>query len=143
MGGEDVAYYRLVGDQIGSQLKNSFPPDPAAKTISLATRKGVVIVRNFYSGAAEITPDKISVLIERKPSYDITFFAPDSSFSITISRLPFDKSRKLAESAFLRSLQINKKDACELTVTLAVPFNVDHSRAGKIYGLSFCPASSK
>ena len=131
---------KAVG-QTESPSKSTFSPGPAAKTLSIATSKGVVVVRNFYSNPVEISPDKLSVLIERKPSHDIVFFVPDRSFSIAISKRPFSASRKLAERAFLKSLQINERDACKLKVTLGVPFSVDASRSGKDYGLSFCEGS--
>lgn len=114
---------------------------PSGTTLTLGTPKGSVTVNNFYTGAKSISVDHTAVLAQETDGYNITYYAPDSSFNILITQTPFDTVRAQAEAAFLQLLGTSKTDACKLNVKVGVPVSVDPSNAGQNLGLSFCSAS--
>ncbi|RJQ28929.1 hypothetical protein C4571_02730 [Candidatus Parcubacteria bacterium] len=113
---------------------------PQGENLAIGTPSGTVTVKNFYRDPVELNSER-DALITRTGDYDIVYLAGDSSFLITISRLPFDAARQAAEGGFLRVLQIAKDEACKLRVALRVPRFVDEGLAGKDFGLSFCAGS--
>src|SRR6185437_10471285 len=76
-------------------LPTSTPPvttvptsTPSGTMLTIGTTQGSVQVNNFYKNPVQITPDRTSVLINDTPSYDISYYAPDSSFIISILAQP-------------------------------------------------------
>jgi hypothetical protein len=105
------------------------------------TSKGDVSVIDFRKHPLQISADRTSILIEENNGFSIGFYAPDSSFVITLTAKPLNVMRASAEGAFLKDLGISPTDACKLALNVGVPISVDSQAAGKDYGLSFCPSN--
>jgi hypothetical protein len=73
--------------------------------------------------------------------YTIVFWAPASSFAISLLSKPLTAARHKAEQTFLKDLGVSQDDACKLAVNLGVPVSVDPDVAGILLGLSFCPGA--
>lgn len=115
---------------------------PTGNTLTIGTPEGSVTINNFYNNAQQISVDRTSILIEQTNTYNITYYAPDSSFNILISTTPVTTVQAQAEAAFLQVLGISKNDACKLNVTIGVPESVDPNYANENIGLSFCSGSA-
>lgn len=72
--------------------------------------------------------------------YAITFWEPDSSFTLTLLETPIGWIRKLAEDKLVEILGMQKEEICKLTVIVAAPARVDLNGPYG-YGLSFCPGA--
>jgi hypothetical protein len=115
---------------------------PAGNTITLGTPGGSVVVNNFYNTAQSVSYDHASILIEATDTYNISYYAPDSSFNIFINAAPFETVRAVAEVEFLKDLGISRADACKLNVKIGTSVDVDPNYAGQNLGLSFCATGS-
>jgi hypothetical protein len=130
----------------GSGSTGNLPPvatttlseHPTGPTFQMGTSAGSVTVNNFYNDPTQVSQDRTSILIAQSSTYNITYYAPDSSFNIGILKGPVPEARTAAEAAFLTALGISKADACKLNVTIGVPYDVDPSYADRNLGLSFC-----
>ncbi len=114
------------------------PPAPTSTSIVLGTSQGSVTMNNFYLTAQAITQDKEAVILTNTGDYAISYYVPDSSFSIALLSTPLNAARQAAESAFLSKLGISQQDACKLTVTEGVPIGVSDQYPGESFPLSFC-----
>jgi hypothetical protein len=80
------------------------------------------------------------------PNYSIEYYKevdPETEkiyrfIRIFILQPPFEENREKAEEAFLEALSIQKKQVCELPVTLGTTFDVSPQYAGRNFSLSFC-----
>ena len=110
---------------------------PQGATMSVQGKTGVVITKNFYSQAQQITPQN-DALIAANDSFRILYYAADNSFVITLLKEPVGDAQQAAEMAFLSQLGISQSDACKLKVSVSVPAFVDENLAGQDLGLTFC-----
>ena len=117
------------------------PTQPNGPTISIPTSQGSVQVPDVTQNPVFQTIDTYD--FKKSDQYEIVYFSQEKSFTITILAPPAQQSRDAAEQAFLDTLAISKADACKLSVSLTVPYDVDPTLAGKDYGLSFCPSGSQ
>jgi hypothetical protein len=116
---------------------NSTTGEPASnQKITFTTPKGNVQVNNFTLNPIRTTES--TMLLADTPEYQIVYFTKDHTFLITISAQPALASRQHAEQAFLKKLNIDTAKACQLSVSLKVPYEVDPKLSGSDYGLSFC-----
>ncbi len=106
-------------------------------TVAISTPKGAVTVNNFTLNPLSKTES--SMELADTNDYQIIYFQKEGSFLITLASQPATAARIKAETAFLSILNINKEQACKLTVALKIPYSVDENLAGPDYGLSFCP----
>lgn len=136
-----------LGSGPGAGTTGTLPPvatssfvynPPTGPTFVLGTSRGNVVVNNFYNNAKETSADHTSVLAQETDGYNITYYAPDSSFNVLITQTPFDTVRAQAEAAFLQLLGVSKADACKLNVKIGTMASVDPTHAGQNLGLSFC-----
>lgn len=111
---------------------------PPGATISIGTAEGTVTMNNFYNNAAYLDQDEQAVVVQQSSTYSFIYSIPNSSFTITITRTPFEAARQTAEAAFLNVLGISQFDACKLNVTINTPYNIDSNPADQGLGLSFC-----
>lgn len=81
------------------------------------------------------------VVVANSDLYTIVYYAEEQGFAISIKNPDIQKSRSEAEARFLQELNIQKEDACKLTVDVGVPVSVSYEHSGKKYGLSFCPSA--
>ncbi len=140
----------IVPNASSSQVNGSLPtnnpstssPAPTqgslASVFAIATSQGTVLVNNFYKNAAQVFSDGSGALIIRDPAYDILYFQPDGSFTISILKKPVLAVRAQAQEAFLQELGVSQADACKLKVLVGVPISVDSQYSGRDLGLSFC-----
>lgn len=112
-------------------------PTASSNTVGISTPKGNVIVNNFTQNVLSKTES--SMTIADTNDYQIIYFQKEGNFLITLASQPATAARIKAETAFLSILNINKEQACKLTVALKIPYSVDENLAGPDYGLSFCP----
>jgi hypothetical protein len=105
--------------------------------LNISTPTGEVQVSNITQNPVEKSTD--AVAIAETSDYEIIYYSKDQAFLITLLSQPAQQARDKAEDALLKHLDIGIGDACKLTVSLTVPFDVDPDLAGKDYGLSFCP----
>lgn len=110
-----------------------------AKGMIIQTAKGNVSVRDFSKNLVRQTAN--TQTLASVPEYEISYFLADHAFAITIYGTPLQKVRDSAEDKFLEILGIGKGEACKLSVSLTVPYQVDVDHSGKDFGLSFCPKS--
>lgn len=113
-------------------------PPPDAPKMSIPTEKETVDVNNLYSDPVYKLPDGTVTFIETS-DYTMAFFPKDKSFTIAILSSDLTATRNKAENDFLQTLNITKDQACELTVTLGVPYKISAENSGLNFGLSFCP----
>ncbi len=109
---------------------------PSGDTLSLGTKSGIIVVNNFYVGAAGV--DEEFLVIRRNKDYEITYNTHSSSFFIYITGQPLNDVRAVAEEDFARTLEISKEDICKLDVAEGVSSRVDKTLASRNFGLSFC-----
>lgn len=121
-----------------STLPSAPTQGSSVDVFSIATPQGTVLVNNFYKNAVQVFSDGSGALIIRDPAYDVLYFQPDGSFTISILKKPVLANRTQAESAFLQELNISQADACKLKVLVGVPISIDPQYSGKNLGLSFC-----
>lgn len=115
--------------------KASVPP---SDKIILPTNFGQpVAVRNFLLNPKE--KFSYGAVLAENEWYKIIFFSEDEVFLITLKQAPLRQAVSLAESEFLKQLNIDKQSACALKVYVTVPRDVDETASGKNYSLSFCP----
>ena len=110
-----------------------------AQTIN--TQQGTVTVVNPADttiSSDNSVPQAPSKNLANTDDYNITYFGADNSFAILLQSTPFAKARMLAETAFLKTLNISKTDACKLSVAEQVPYNLSQDQAGINFHLSFC-----
>ncbi|HVO28553.1 MAG TPA: hypothetical protein VMT81_01040 [Candidatus Paceibacterota bacterium] len=115
---------------------------PTGATLTIGTPEGGVVMNNFYNTTRQVSADHTAILIEQTSTYNITYYAPDSSFNILIEAAPFETVRAEAEQAFLQALGISQADACKLNVKVGTTIDVDPDYAGVNLGLSFCAAGA-
>lgn len=115
---------------------------PAGATLQIGTPKGTVTLNNIYNSPSQISQDGTSILVSQADGYNITYYAPDSSFNIGIWKQPVATIRAEAEAAFLTELGVSKTDACKLNVVIGVSYAVDHNYGSQNLGLSFCASST-
>lgn len=80
------------------------------------------------------------------PTYSIEYYKevdPETervshSIRIFILQPPFEKNREKAEEIFLETLSIQKKQACDLPITISTPYDVSPEKSGQNLPLSFC-----
>ena len=141
-----VIFFQQVAEQQVGTDDYSFPQANDDGTLSLASRNGgSVSVYNFYDdpGTSDIGDDNYVLYNTNDDSlslgYQIVYFSMDQSFVISLTESPWRDLRPQAEQAFLRALNISQSDACNLKVSVTIPYNVDPEYAGEDLGLSFCP----
>ncbi|MCI0532637.1 hypothetical protein L0Y49_00275 [bacterium] len=118
------------------------PPPPYSSdqeedTLLIPAREGDVEVRNVLKFSSE--QYDWGVVVARSDAYTIVYYPEDFVFSIVIEDPDIQKSREEAEARLLLELNIEKLEACKLTVDVAVPVGLSPEHAGVNYGLSFCP----
>lgn len=107
------------------------------KDLTIPTSQGQVKINDITQHPLEKV--KGSYKFAASQDYSMDYFDNDLSFSIVLLSQPLDKARQEAEDEFLKELNIGISDACKLSVSLTVPFDVDQNLSGQNYGLSFCP----
>jgi hypothetical protein len=73
--------------------------------------------------------------------YQIGYYAPDQSYTISLLTLPLKATRIEAEQNFLQTTKLSKEEACKERVMVATPFEISTEYSGKDLGMSFCPGS--
>ncbi len=109
--------------------------------LKLETSSGAIVaVNDFHQLPSVLSKETGDVFIEENDKY-ITFFDDDNqTFYILIMAKPILENRKLAEVDFLKRLDIEKADACKLSVSLGLSLPGSSKQDNqKNYGLSFCP----
>ncbi len=107
-------------------------------TLDIPTPAGDVKINDITQNPIQQVPDNI--VFERSEKFSIVYYPEEKTFSINILAQPLKQSRDQAEAALLKDLGISVVQACKLTVTMFVPFDVDENLAGQDLGLSFCPS---
>lgn len=126
------------GTTTGGSTGSTTGTIPTGEKFSIQTRTGAPIeIKNFYPTAVDVRNDY--VLIKGNPDYDMLFFPKEDSFLITLNNADVHLARAEAESDFPVILGIPTPQACDLKVSLTIPFEVSEEYGGKDYGLSFCP----
>jgi len=114
---------------------------PQAEKINIQTAKGSFPINDVQKNPSAEKLSPTDTLAKSTPDYDIVFFDINNnkSFLISIKSPDIESARKKAEFAFLQTLGISQSQACQLTVSLTVPYSVNQLASGSDYGLSFCP----
>ncbi len=110
--------------------------DDIPKTTEKLKISGVE-VDNFYKNPETITKDGDTVF-KTNDKYEFAYFYDVRKFTIFIYGSPFEETRKIAEEAFLRELNISPSEACQLNVDIKTAVFANPEEAGKKHGLSFC-----
>ncbi len=134
-----LAILSMVGLYILSQPNNPVVTQIQQSSIqngATITLNGVV-VNNFTSNSKQINKNGDRDIVKVN-NYEIIYFPATKSFLISILASPFETNRQLAETEFLRRLNITKTDACKLTVDITTPAFANESEAGQNFKLSFC-----
>lgn len=112
---------------------------PMSGRVTMGTTQGNVSVKNPYKSAVGRTES--SLILGDDERYHILYFPEAGTFLITLYQEPLSVSRSLAESEFLRLLDVRKEEACKLSVEVRVPLSVSEELAGQNLGLGICPGS--
>jgi hypothetical protein len=80
--------------------------------------------------------------LEENNDYKILMFDnKETTFLISLNVIDnIPEIRSKAENDFLKILNVNKEEACNLKVSLSVPKEASTTQVGVDYGLSFCPS---
>ena len=113
----------------------NYPDTEIPKTETV--RAGGSIVKNFYTEGNKISP-KGDVIISETSNYTIFYFEADDSFLISITKLPFEEMRLIAEEDLLQQLGIDEDKACRLNISTTTPAFVNPDEAGINWPLTFC-----
>lgn len=118
---------------------------PTGETILVPTEEGSVEVSNFYKNAVVVSQSG-DALIKDVLEYSFSYISHSKSFSINIlnpARSTQDTIEK-AERDFLKTLNIGKSQACQLTVSVVFPAsaNVEEYYYEQTLALSFCPGGN-
>ena len=130
----------LLANNQPAQNQQSGPSKGSASRspLTIPTSKGDVIINDITKHPVQQVPD--NVVIDRTNQFTIVYYPNEKTFSINVLANPLQQSRSAAEAALLKDLGIDQGQACKLTVTTFVPFDVDQNASGRDYGLSFCPS---
>lgn len=139
---------RSAGPRPGGLLPVSPPAGvtvPTGETILVPAKEGSVEVRNFYKEAVVINRNG-DALIKDVFEYSFSYISHSNSFSISIlnpTRSTRDTIDK-AERDFLRTLNISKSQACQLSVSIVFPAsaNVEEYYYEQTLAPSFCPGGN-
>lgn len=141
-----VLFFQQVVEEQPDTSGYNFPQGNDDGTLSVQSRNGgTVSVYNFYDdpGTSDIGSDNYVLYGTNDDSlglgYQIVYLSLDQSFIISLTETPWREWRSQAEQAFLKALDISQSDACNLKVSVTIPYNVDSEYAGEDLGLSFCP----
>lgn len=77
-------------------------------------------------------------IVSNSTDYSIQYLSKFDEFLISIESSPFNVYRFLAEEELLETLDIDKKNACNLKVSITTPAFVNQEESGSVYKLSFC-----
>ena len=103
---------------------------------------GYITVEDFYKNPyTQVFDPQNDAVIKESDNYTITYYAKFQSFNIALTGGDLHFVRTEAENALLEKLGISKEEACQLTVSLGVPYFANAKASGTEYGLSFCPNS--
>jgi len=83
------------------------------------------------------------VEFKRTDDYLMNFYARDNLFIITIFNSDVETARQKAEKDFLNILGINQNQACQLSVQVLVPLDVNENYGGQNLGLTYCQPSAQ
>lgn len=112
-------------------------PPKESDRIEIKTSGGIVSVKNPYKNAVESLPQG-GVAFKVSADYYMAYYPEDQGFIITLADPDLKTALQKAGGDFLKSLDINREQACLLKVSVTVPFSVSEKFAGGIYSLSFC-----
>lgn len=107
-------------------------------TLEIQTEKGTVPINNVYKDPVE----KLSmngVAFVNNSDYYMAFYPQDNGFLISINSSDVVSAERKAEKSFLKQLGITEEQACELKVSITVPYSVSEEYSGGNYTFSFCP----
>ncbi len=113
-------------------------PSKSEDKMTLTTSQGDIETNNLYKNPVANLSNN-GVAFKESLDYQMNFYPQDEGFIISILNPDIQKARNVAEADFLAALGITKDQACQLKVTLGVPYSVNPQASGRNYGLSFCP----
>ena len=129
-----------IKKEVQQQKEPEKPPRTREEIENKILEKASFIRKNEYL----ILETKPSVPFSN-PEYRIYYYLKDTnnqenigSIRIILYATPFETLQKKAEENLLTFLDITKEEACQLDITLGIPFSVDSINAGKNFPLSFC-----
>lgn len=109
----------------------------SSEQIIVNTDSGQVVIADIYQIGEEVKSEN-EVIIKTTDYYRLTYFKDVDQFLITIIYDDVFSARSLAEEDLLKYLDINENEACQLNVSVGVPFSYSQEYAGVELGLSFC-----
>lgn len=101
------------------------------------TPSGRVVTNNIYTNALINYPEN-GVGFAKSRFYMMSYSPTTDNFTIAIIDPDIKVATTVAEADFLRLLNITQIQACQLNVSLSVPYDVNPAYAGKSFSLSFC-----
>lgn len=115
------------------------PVDEISKKENLVidTNQGQVNISNIYKNPV-YSLSKNGVEFSDNDFYSMGFYPEDEGFLIVIENSDVKNSAKKAENEFLSKLGISQQQACQLKVSITVPYTVNEKYSGGVYGFSFC-----
>ncbi|NCU42632.1 MAG: hypothetical protein EOM19_08060 [Candidatus Moranbacteria bacterium] len=129
-----------IEKEVQQQKEPEKPPRTREDLENEILEKAIFIRKNEYL----VLEAPISIPFSN-PEYRVYYYLKDTdnqekigSLSIILYANPFEALQKKAEENLLTFLDMTKKEACQLDITLGVPFSVDSINAGKNFSLSFC-----
>ena len=101
---------------------------------------GTLLVRDITTDPLDVYNDEVYYFADTE-YYSIVYFKENDLFSIVLEHEEdFNLARLVAEEELLYMLEINKEEACKLSLDVTIPSYINFQWAGS-YGLSFCPGS--
>jgi hypothetical protein len=106
--------------------------------LQIPNDKETININNVYKNPIEKLSQN-GVAFVKNNDYYMAFYPQDNGFLLSINSSDVVSAERKLESDFLKQLGINKEQACELKVSITVPYDVSDKYSGIVYGLSFCP----
>ncbi len=76
-----------------------------------------------------------------RPGYQIIYYAPDNSYTLSLLKPPLGATRKLAEKDLSVRLGVSEAELCSRKIRVTVPNDVDTRYSGKDLLMSSCPGA--
>jgi hypothetical protein len=121
------------------QPTSVFPaPSPDEPKMVISTQQGSAIINNIYQNPLEnLSGNGIS--FKDTEDYYMAYYPQNQGFLIVLQNSDIKSAREKAERDFLQILGVDETTACNLDVSITIPYEISPQAAGGVYGLSFCP----
>lgn len=136
--GKQKSTTSTVSKSNSTLYQSIFNNSSGSTTITSQVEKVPEKVTEIIHEEAEKLPNTNDYIIEETKDFTIAYFEKDQGFIIAILGSPFEEKKALAEKAFLKALEIEKGEACNLKVEITTTIHANPEEAKESHYFSFC-----